>query len=104
MSRTFRKRGFIPRWVHKEQSFEKINDHYIKTSRELEGPELEKVLAKFHSDAGVGDNWINEAPRWWRNLFEKMDRCATRIQLQAFKKDPEVEVIIRRKPRMDYFH
>ena len=105
MSRTFRKRdGYIPAYLLIKTKFEYSEDFRVIIRTYIKGAELKRVLNRFHSDAGDGPNWISGRPRWWRNMYERKDRRYTNILLQKAKTDLLFEVILREKPRLEYFY
>jgi len=46
--------------------------------RDLPSPEREEAIARFHSDAGVGDKW--PVPAWFRRERERLKRSRRKAE------------------------
>lgn len=81
MSRTYRRRGerHEYRWVLREWTFEQGYLEPVVLDRN--SPEGGRAIARFHSDAQV--TMKAGAPRWFRRLFKRRQREATRASCFA---------------------
>jgi hypothetical protein len=62
-----------------------------------------KRISRYHSDAGT-HKCKEPGPSWYRRLnTQKPLRQSSRMQLQQFLKDPELEVIIDNMPPLGYW-
>lgn len=92
MSRTIRRKNFVPEWVtHEWKSRDSFSSAWIRVPKE--GKELAKALKKHHGDTYRWD-WPT---KWVRNDVQTTYRAQARNELARYLKDEEYEVIIPRK-------
>jgi hypothetical protein len=92
MSRTIRRKGYIPYWVtHKFTSLGGWS--YGWYYEPLEGKALAKSLSEWHRCK----HQYRFPSKWLRSNLQKTYKAKARMELEQFKKNPDYEVIIPRK-------
>lgn len=75
---------------------------YVDVPIDPHSKEGKKRIARFHSDADYHRS--NRGPGWWINEFVQVPyRQDSRRQIQKWMKDEDYEIIIRDKPKRDYW-
>lgn len=96
MSRTYRRIDRkVPNWVDHEWRY--IDGGYLER-RKLEGHELKRSMAMYHSDHDYGG-----PSRWWRKNEWHKFRSQARQELIRWFKDEEHEIQIRDNPRWPWW-
>lgn len=129
MSRTVRRKNYIPKWVtHKNTrvgtgflawtyEFDSVTGEY--TGRKvasrweahtyvqvpLEGNELKKSLARHHGDHGhaTGCNCGYGPGKWFRQNEQQSYRAKCKIELSKYLHNSEHEVMILANPKLPYW-
>lgn len=61
-----------------------------------------KGAARYHSDAGTYAK--DPGPSWFRNLTaQRPHRYDAQRQIKKYMRDPQYEVIVRHKPKLEYY-
>jgi hypothetical protein len=102
MSKTVRRKSYVPYWV-KTKHVRVAPYQYARVP--LEGKELEKSLAKHHSDAGYVTNSASGrgCPKWFRRDQQKQYRAECSQELHKFRMNNDYEVMIVAHPKLDYW-
>jgi hypothetical protein len=101
MSRTIRRKNKDPYWLYWDWTYSGYCiGHIFIDPNSQEG---KKRKAQYHGDAGY--NWYNsKGPGWFHNLYaQKPHRQYARIQIRKFLKNELDDVVIRDKPRREYW-
>lgn len=94
MSRTIRRKHYVPSWVTSDWTHDR--GHF-----ELEGEELRKALRWWHEDKSC--NWGARPPKSFRQEYESIHRMKAKTELSRFGKNDEYEVQLRQKARLGYW-
>jgi hypothetical protein len=97
MSRTIRRKNSDPYWLYWDWT-SRYQDFIDPKS-----PEGKKRNAQYHGDTGY--NWHNfKGPGWFHSLYaQKPHRQDARIQLIKYVKNEIEDVILRDKPKREYW-
>ena len=103
MSRTVRRKDYVPAWVTKEWQSVPGTKVYFRVP--LEGKELAKSLHKHHGDAGYvtrSGSGIG-CPKWFRQHEQRKYRSTAHQELVKYLKGNEYEYIIEANPKLPYW-
>lgn len=103
MSRTIRRKNFkISQWLLSEREYRKdANGHWSHVTILYEGKDLQRILARYHSDATRKDRmelWFES-----RRVQHKIHRARARQQLDCYKRNPEIEIMIHTNPHLNFW-
>lgn len=88
MSKTIRrKHEQIPKWARVDGHWE--GRLYIET--ELQGKELAKAAAIYHSDMGCGYSWSGNAPKDFRKSIDRIKRAKEKAETRRILKERDFE-------------
>ena len=87
MSRTVRRKNYVPYWVGTD--WERIDGIFQRVK--LEGKALQLELTKYHSDWGSGAYWVKNAPAWFRRDKERLKRAKDRAEERRLLKQGDYE-------------
>lgn len=97
MSRTYRRKDRpVPIWIDHKWIW--MDGNWL-SRRRLEGNELRKVVAKYHSD----HDCYNNPNLWWRRQEWKKFRAQAKQEIIRGMKSSDYEVQIRANPRWPWW-
>lgn len=103
MSRTYRRKGFEPRWLLREWDWDKESRLLVQRLIPKKSKEGKKLVNKYHSDAQ--HPWYSgkcHGPGWFINQF--IQRPYRRACNQALKTLNDLDsVLLLRKPKRIYW-
>lgn len=98
MSRTYRrKHGESPFWARTTCGYDSEG---IWRRVPLEGDELVKSVAKYHSDSGFGHGGPS---KWFKTITHREFKRKSKEEIIRYYKDEEYEVQILNNPRWPYW-
>jgi hypothetical protein len=103
MSRTIRRKNYVPNWVVTERV--RIPGTYLEIRVPMQGTDLVKSLARHHGDAGCVTYTGSgiSCPKWFRQMHQKKYRAKCYRELRKVLHDEDYEYIIRSKPALPYW-
>ena len=103
MSRTIRRKDYVPTWVKTDYVRVPGTWHYKRVP--LEGKELIKSIHRHHSDAGcvtLTGSGIG-CPKWFRQNEQQTYRAQCMQELNKYLRNEEYEVMIAANPKLPYW-
>ena len=90
MSKTIRRKSGKPDyWV--THDIERIEGTWQWEWVKLEGKDLDKSLAKYYSDHGIGNRYYKNAPAWYKKDIERIRRAKRRQEVRRIIKQGDYE-------------
>jgi hypothetical protein len=100
MSRTIRRKDYIPFWVKGEWQGSRFTGE-PKVFVLYEGEQAKKELVRYHSDAGCPSR--SGPHKWFRNSEQQIYRAKSKAELVKYLRNPEYEVMILANPKLPYW-
>lgn len=99
MSRTIRRKTYVPLWVTTDFMYDK--DELLERPVRLEGKVRARALHWWHEDKSCF--WGARPPAGHRQEIERTHRMRCKTELARFRKNPEYEVQLCRKGRLGHW-
>jgi hypothetical protein len=103
MSRTIRRKDYVPAWV--KTDWVRVPGTYQYRKIPLEGKDLAKSLHRHHGDAGCVTRTASGigCPKWFRQMCQRIHRAECQQEMRKYLKNYEYECMIVNNPKLPYW-